>query len=946
MSQKPNTLLIPPEHSLIEEIIPYLRADGRDYSSNMVVFPGKRPAHFLRNALAKKIKGSFIPPVIFSMDEFVEHVYGNQARKKLETIDAVAILYDIHRNASKPFGGVSFLTPDSFFPLGLKIYKDIEELYIERINPQLVKEIEPLLQGGIPEQALNRLQSLSYFYEEFYKEIEKQGFSTRSLRYRKVSENIEKTQLDHFQKIIFAGFFALTSSEKNLFKKMLSWDNTLFIFQDGEDIKERHADLGISINVQESKKIKQEIYFYTSPDTHGQVFGLSRILKEDLERGIPLNEKTAIVLPSSETLFPLLRHCLSLLDEGSYNISLGYPLHRTPVFGFLNSLMELISSVDENRIYIPNYLKFVLHPYTKNIYFNGSAETTRVLFHTIEEELTKQKTKTFFTLEEIEDNEDIFQSIINRISQPANITKQLLRQHLKAIHNNTIRKFLKLKNVHDFAVKCIELLTYIFSNSTAPFHPFFHPFLESFISALESISKSLMKDIAFAETNSYFTFFRKYIMTCYTPFEGIPVSGLQVLGFLETRNLLFDRVFILDMNEGVIPDTKKEDTLLPLKAREILGLPTYIDRDKLASYYFETLLKGAKEVHLFFIDNDNREKSRFVERLLWEKQKMDKKTDTKEYIKSVQYEVNLKNNFPSDIEKTDGIVRFLKDYPYSATTLDTYLRCQLQFYYSYVLLIEKKEWVSGDIERSDIGKFVHTTLSKYFMRRKGYQLKESDIDLNEMDFLIDELFEKDYGRNPTGATYLLKKQIKNHLKDFLKNYSIPLIKKHSVTILDIEEDIKVSKNSFNLKGRPDCIEKRDEKIFIIDYKISSNPTHLKINLDKLDLRRRDTWSKAIGSLQLPFYILLYSEATGKEIKNLNGMFLLLGKAKISDRIELRLFDNSKNAEETYELLTRVIFKLLEEIVNPAIPFQLTSERKKWCPLCNFQYICGTQWLVK
>lgn len=944
-----NTLLIPPSHNLIEEIIPHFRGVGRDYSSNMVVFPGKRPSHFLRKTLANRLKGSFIPPVILSMDEFIDYVYEEklvETKRKLETIDAVAILYDIQKKSSSPLGGDNFLTPDNFFPVGLKIYKDIEELYIEKINPYLVKEIEPFVEEGIPEQTVKRLQSLSYFYEEFYKDIENRNFSTRSLRYRTTSENIDETELNHFQQIIFVGFFALTKSEKILFRKMLSWSNTLFLFQDGTGIKERLSDLGIKIESQEGEDTKQEIHFYRSPDTHGQVFGLSRILKADLENNVPLDERTVVVLPSSETLFPLLRQGLSILDEDSYNISMGYPLYRTPVFGFLNNLMELITSMDGERVYIPDYLKFVLHPYTKNIYLNGSAETTRILFHTIEEELTQQKTKTFSTLSEIENNEDLFLNITDRIPSETKITEEQLKEHLRNIHRNTIEKFLNFKNIHDFAVRCTELLIYIFHNSTARLHPLFYPYSEAFIRALDIISRSLMKDVFFTETNSYFALFKKYIMTCHTPFEGTPIRGLQVLGFLETRNLLFDRVFILDVNEETIPDTKKEDTLFPLKAREILGLPTYMDRDKLIAYYFEILLKGAREAHLFFIENDNKEKSRFVERLLWEKQKRDKTTDTKGYLKSVQYQVNLKNNIPDEIKKTDNVIRFLRDYPYSATALDTYLKCQLQFYYNHILRIDKKEEISGDIERSDIGKFVHTALSKYFMKRKGYPLKEADIYVKEMESLIDQLFVKEYGKNPTGATYLLKRQIKSHLNDFLKNYSIPMIKKHSLTILDVECPIKISKDSFNLKGRIDCIEKRDGEIYIIDYKTSSNPNYLKINLDKLDLAKRETWSEAIGSLQLPFYLLLYSEATGKKITNLNGMFLLLGKAKISDKIELPLFEDLENTEETYEILKTIIFQLLEEIVDPSFPFQPTSGRKESCPLCNFQYICGTQWVVK
>ena len=42
--------LIPAHVSLIDEIASLLGQDGRDYSENIVVFPGKRPAHALRKA--------------------------------------------------------------------------------------------------------------------------------------------------------------------------------------------------------------------------------------------------------------------------------------------------------------------------------------------------------------------------------------------------------------------------------------------------------------------------------------------------------------------------------------------------------------------------------------------------------------------------------------------------------------------------------------------------------------------------------------------------------------------------------------------------------------------------------------------------------------------------------------------------------------------------------
>lgn len=939
-------LIIGPQENLIERTASLIGPPRKDYSHNLVVFPGRRPAHFLRRELAQRGKGSFIPPLILSMDDFVDYIMeAVHPVRNVETVDAVAILYRIHRTAPEPLGGESFLTLDSFFSLGIKLFKDLEELYIEGVPPVMIKEIQPFTDEVIPGHALARLQSLHFFYKTFYEKISQLGIATRSMRYRMAAENILESGIDRFEKVIFAGFYALTRCEKAIFNKLLPGEKTIFIFQDGPGLRERLTELDIETGDAQPSHPGPEIHFYSSPDTHGQVFALGSLLREKSgKKGLP-DEKTTIVLPSSETLFPLLRQGMTCMDKDDFNISLGYPLHRTPVFGFLNNLMELIGSMEDDRLYVPDYMKFALHPYIKNIYCKGNAGITRIMFHTIEEILQKSRTRMFTTLPEIENNEKILNGITEKLRQEEEgMTRAGIREHLRMVHLNTIGKFLSFRDIADFAGKCAELLTFVFNNSTARLHPLFYPFSESFIRALDTVSKSLMKDMSFTERTSYFTFFRKYIMTGHVPFPGAPLKGVQVLGFLETRNIRFDTVFILDANEEVIPDTSKEDTLLPFKAREILKLPTYLDRDRLSAYYFANLVKGAKEVHIFFVENDTRERSRFVESLLWERQKRDRSTGTGDYVQAVQYRVKLGNDTPASIPKTGRVVGFLKDFTYSATALDTYLNCPLQFYYGHVLDLGKKEEITGEIERADVGKFVHHALSLYFSRRLNRVLREADIDLEEMDNLIDDLFTKEYGADPAGAVFLLKAQIKEHLKDYLLRYRIPLIKEKKVTILGVEEPIEATLISYKLKGRLDLVEKRDGKICIVDYKSGSNAGNLKINFNKLDPDTRDSWDGAIGSLQLPFYLILYSERHGIKMEDLRGMFLLLGRSLINKEIELPLFE-ADDERSKFDGLRTVVFGLLEEIVDPDVPFGAASNRKKSCPKCDFQYICGTQWVT-
>jgi CRISPR/Cas system-associated exonuclease Cas4 (RecB family) len=371
----------------------------------------------------------------------------------------------------------------------------------------------------------------------------------------------------------------------------------------------------------------------------------------------------------------------------------------------------------------------------------------------------------------------------------------------------------------------------------------------------------------------------------------------------------------------------------------MLGLPTYLDREEIMSHYFNILINGAKEVHLFYIENDEKERSRFVEKLLWEQQKREGKRDDRKYVKTIQYSVNLREENHHPIHKSLEMVRFLMGYRFSATSLNTYLYCPLQFYYEYVLGLREREVVSEEFEKEEIGSFVHLVLSDYFKNKTGSVLAEKEMDLKEFERVIHKRFEEQYGKDPAGEIYLLRNQVENHLKDFIRNYQVPKIKEIQTKILDLEREIDVVKDSFKLGARIDRIEKRADRIVIIDYKTSANKNYLTINHNKLDLKNRDSWGEAIGTLQLPFYLLTYSALTGEKPEKIDCMFLLLGRARIDSDIEVPLFKNEIEFKENFGNLTQVIFSLLREIVEPDQPFVPTINPKNNCGGCPYGYIC-------
>lgn len=162
----------------------------------------------------------------------------------------------------------------------------------------------------------------------------------------------------------------------------------------------------------------------------------------------------------------------------------------------------------------------------------------------------------------------------------------------------------------------------------------------------------------------------------------------------------------------------------------------------------------------------------------------------------------------------------------------------------------------------------------------------------------------------------------------------------------LEHDAAAVREGFSLRGRIDVVQERDGVPRLIDYKTSAHRAAYALKLKRLVIEDRVTWSAAIGTLQLPVYILLYAAETGCAPSDIQAMFLLLGRTEMDSRIELPLFTDAKEAEAAWPLLESVILGLLREIVSGDVPFAPAQDLKSVCPWCDFKNICGTAWLAR
>ena len=104
-------------------------------------------------------------------------------------------------------------------------------------------------------------------------------------------------------------------------------------------------------------------------------------------------------------------------------------------------------------------------------------------------------------------------------------------------------------------------------------------------------------------------------------FSGSPLKGLQILGLFETRALNFKHVIVMDVNEGVLPHVNLYEPLIPREVMISLNLDRLEQEEEIQRYQFMRLISSAKTVHLVYQESRDKERSRFVEELIWDAEK-------------------------------------------------------------------------------------------------------------------------------------------------------------------------------------------------------------------------------------------------------------------------------------------------------------------------------------
>ena len=934
--------------AFITEITNYIKANyDLSKESLTIIFPNKRAALKLRMELMESnFKKNIWLPQILSIQEAMCSWSG------LQLLDNVDIIFELIKIINKT-------SSNDIFGLASQMLKDFDEIDQYAVdakklfqNTKDAKEIGLLFLNEnyeIDKKHIEFFSSLNNYYESLRKVLLENNTGYYGLISRYIYE-LDQDKLHNIignRKIIFAGFNAMTKTEEGIIvrliqnnKATLLWDLDEYYFNDNKqeagvfarEFFERNKNLPLPTSPFLGRKLvddKKNIDIIGASGAVIQTNALQLTLNNESKSNND-NSDEVIVLSDESMLIPVL-NCIPK-DFEKMQVTMGFPYSKTILNQFLQHLFSFQKNIKNNEkgIYFWSLSRLLNSELIKTIFTN---QELKLLFNW-KNELIKKSTY-YINIDDyknLEEHYDIY-NFLCIISKKWHSTSDCI----SSIKNLLNMIYIKVKN-HDN--------TYFISNQIS---------IAGRI--INKISKLIDKYEQFIQISDIETLYRQSSSETTINLKGSH-GGLQIMGLLETRNLDFKTVHILSVNEGILPQSKSNNSLIPFDLRKAYGLPTYNNKQAIYAYHFYRLLQNAENIKIYYntlADGMGEgESSRFIKQIIHEMPSKNPNVTINEqiYKSPITDKLDIKK---LEVIKTDEVydkivnkLSFVsndKKSGLSPTSISCYLTCPLKFYLQYIEKIHD-DTPNELIQSNVIGTIIHATLENFYKHFKDNEITlETYLDIYEKHFkeskkkaLTDNKFPN--GLPDSGFNYLSSKMMDKMIDNFIKQEIKFLKGNNSMKIIGLEQELYYSFDipelniKVNLLGNADRIDQVDNTVRIIDYKsgsIKDSDVVIKKNIKEL----KDLTDK---SLQLLIYKFLYKTSNDNVFPDniTPGIFGLRkmnkGLFSLSNKSEYFLGDN------LVEDCKSMFLELFKEILDKDTPFRQTEDEKK-CANCNFIDIC-------
>ena len=941
--------------AFIQNIIDYI-FKNYDLSKDIVevVFPNKRASiHFKRQIVSQLSKTSWMP-ITSSVQQAMEKWSG------LHLVDSLDVALELMSINDKDANNK--VLKQNFFGLASQMAKDFDEIdqykvdaknLFESLNEVKIIENYTFSEYTLSNEDSYKAQSkyLQFFSSliNYYSALRLNLFSRKVGYYGMITRCLSELPTDELvkridgKKIVFAGFNALTTTEEDVVVRLVEngnvvmlWDLDEYYINDkkqeagrfANDFFAKHRNLagkkdydnehhGISFIGNALSTAEKEINVISVSGSSVQANALQLMMEK--------RENSVVVLADEALLIPTLN---SLPDSvGEINVTMGYPFANTPLYGFIDQIFRFQHSLSDSKIDLWPLASFCDADFIKLV-FNGKDYDSLMSW-------LKDKQSSSDLSFHVND----FSSIgISDDNQEDGASEDLAR-------------FLTLSSTKWIDSKdCIENLKSILRVSLQKIKDESY-FVKNQISVAGKVLnkvESLIKKYDSVEILDLQMLILQIGREMSIAMKG-EADGLQVMGLLETRNLDFDVVNMLSVNEGVIPKNKNSNSLIPYDVRKYYNLPTYNQQQAVYAYHFYRLLHNAKKINLFYNSLSDSsglgEPSRFIRQIEYELVKKNPKVKLQHF----QYKspiINLKSNIIS-VDKDDTMLK--KITKLSPTSISTYLRCSLQYYWKYIMNINCDE-VNEEIQMNVIGSIIHNTLDELY-RNFGNEVVTESKFLEVRNQYLDKCYQNALRNNnfrnglpKTGFNSIIASVIDTMISRFLDNEH-NIVKENSLRILCTEKELSFHLNNVELHGFADRIDLLNDKLRVIDYKTGSvNPYDVSISANAKQLQDMHDKSIQLIMYKYLFIKMLNSNTLGLDealiahIEQENIVPGIIALQKMSNGVfELKV--NNADLANDFEAQCDIMFEqLISDIFDKNNPFTQTDDTKV-CGYCGFRNIC-------
>ena len=985
--------------SFLSQVVSRMRSSEVPLRNQLVVVPTKRAATFLQRELVTQLQDqpATILPRIVTIDEWITEMSG---RVILDNTALISILYEVYATylAEQKLGQVETdqmlslsqtermlrdfqdmdlaLADVEMLLINLENLDDLDSYtYLDEEEREAIKEFW----RGLSDQDLDSPQGgYRHFatvwrdiYQLFNVRLADLKVAYRAGAYRIVAEDtftsddllraLRRYSGSAVSLVNFVGLYNLTPAERAIIKKLQSADadalqvqlywQRVSIDAHGDFNEHLYSTIdqntkllgGVVLDEDFTRKYAPEVHLLSLNSTIQQPQVVNDLIAEiTQEDDTALEElRIAIVLNDEKTLIPLM-NSLKQPACTSLNVTMGYPLQYTSVATWIRRYLNiygLVSSsetrVERVKLTCSRLKLWLTAPLTRKLFGDlTTALMDRIALHHYA--ITASELRTI--IEEVAGDADeaVRQrlldlltpsltgvGLLDRIGQLLELLKGLTPETDEETENDESIDQVILSEALDQIVRYVTQV----SNLLQPNEGMHH-----LLNAPKPVAYLLEQLMAVGSI----------------PFEGAPLEGLQVMGFLETRTLTFDYVIMLNVQEGDLPKSSHITTLIPDMLRSAFGMTTYRTEDDTNAYHFYRLIQGAKRVYLL---QDTRPKSissmepsRYVDQIRYltnlsldestYADSLDARNEQEHTVADNDEEVHLYMTQIASGEKT-----------FSPSDLITYYNCAYQFYLKKIKGIGEPRQEPGVVTQIELGSMVHAYLEWFYKGLKKTS-NVSDLEHTVSRAKLQELYKKIVS-DKSAPDEILLTDLERYIGKAIEIDKRLLQAGHSLQLLASETkmtnllfewmDDNGQNHTIHLTGQPDRVDIIDGKDYrIVDYKtgaIKKPKTVDKLNTDTLDDWRKIASNCKLGGyiLQSCLYAMLYAQQAEEEISEIQPTLYSLAPAIPAD-------EGAISFAETVALneLKELVKHYLNELV--ALKFNQT-EVLDVCKYCDYKTIC-------